>query len=160
MPCIEYAFHPTFNIHSTAHSHHLTDALYAFCIMHHVLHVSCILCIIHCMHQAQLYTSCTYYTGILLSAIYFWNSLRTNQPTDRLTDIATYRATIAEKNILDRSKRCTYSTGKRGGRWCWRLKILPSITDRKYMYDCKAFKEFIWEYSIHEKSIQITIANS
>ena len=84
------------------HMHCKHHALYALCIacvmhcMHNPLHALCILCIMRCMHQAQSYSSCRYYTGILLSVIYFWISLR----TDLLTNIATYRAAIAAK------KRC------------------------------------------------------
>ena len=55
-------------------------ALHASC-MHHALHSLCIQWIIHFMHQALSYTSCGYYTGMLLSAIYSWNWLRTDQPT-------------------------------------------------------------------------------
>ena len=79
--------------------HYVLHALCIACIMHcmhYALHALCILCIMHCMHQAQSYSSCRYYTGILLSVIYFWISLR----TDLLTNIATYRAAIAAK------KRC------------------------------------------------------
>ena len=53
--------------------------------MHYALHALFIKCVMHCMHQAQSYASCRYYTGIQLSAIYFWNSLRTDQPTNRQT---------------------------------------------------------------------------
>ena len=55
--------------------------------MYHALHASCSLWIMHYMHQAQSYKSCRYYTCILLSAIYFWNSLRTNRPTLLTTEL-------------------------------------------------------------------------
>ena len=100
MHCIEDAFNPTLNIQN-AHlvheyiMHPVAHNLYAS-FLQHALHASSIACIMHCMNRTQSYTSCRYYTSILVSSIYFWNSLWTNRPTD----IATYRATIAAINRI------------------------------------------------------------
>ena len=66
------------------------------CIMQHSLHTSSIQCILHCMHQAQSYTSCRYYTSVLLLKIVVLLTLvrtdrRTDRQADRLTDIVTQK---------------------------------------------------------------------
>ena len=83
--------------------HHMNPAFYASCIvcnMHHVHHASCascIICIMYRMHHA-LYAS--YATFLLIISLYYPYLTSGYGPTDRPTDIATYRAAIAAKNIL------------------------------------------------------------
>ena len=108
--CMRYALH----------------AIFTACAMHcmrYAMHVLCIIWIMYCMHQSQLYTPCMYYTGILLSAIYFWIWLR----TDLLTNIATYRAAIAVK------KHCV-----------WPYLIISDSTSHDYYYNTNILLKLCW----------------
>ena len=98
MHCIEDAFYPSLNIHNAhlARIYHALCSSKFVCIMQHSLHTSSIQCILHCMHQAQSYTSCRYYTSVLILKIVVLLTLvrtdkRTDRQADRLTDIVTQK---------------------------------------------------------------------